>query len=89
MLSKDVLDPQTDTVIENPVTKKKYEKNVMLNEMDSKFLSGKECVREIDIVRTVQVDLSSINDNSFYVIKENIELDNGLTFEKGEQLTSE
>ena len=89
VLSKDVLDPQTDKVIENPETKKKYEKDVMLNERDSKFLSGKECIREIDIVRTVQADLSSINDNSFYVFMEDIQINNDVTFEKGEQLTSE
>ncbi|MCP5455717.1 MAG: DNA-directed RNA polymerase subunit beta' [Thermotogae bacterium] len=87
VLSKNVLDPETDKIIINSETGKKYIRNTMLDEIDGEFLSNYS--REIHVSEEKELDLKTVNENTYYESLEHYGTDNDVILEKGEQLTKE
>ncbi|BBE32120.1 hypothetical protein OSSY52_22610 [Tepiditoga spiralis] len=83
VLAKDVLDPVTDKIIEKDG--KKYLRNMMLDEIDGTFLSNYN--RTINVFEEKELKVKNINENVYYELLEDLEVENEVILEKGERLT--
>ncbi|SHE28113.1 DNA-directed RNA polymerase subunit beta' [Marinitoga hydrogenitolerans DSM 16785] len=85
VLASDVLDPQTDEIIINPETGKKYVRDVMLDEEDAEFLANyKTKIPVVEIKENINID--DINLYLYNILNNDVLIDGELLFSEGTEI---
>lgn len=87
VLAQNVLDPETDKIVINPDNGKEYLRDTMLDEEDGEFLSNYK--RKIPVSEEKEIDSEHLKTNLYYESMENIQVEDLILVEKGEQITKE
>ncbi|QTA38314.1 DNA-directed RNA polymerase subunit beta' [Thermosipho ferrireducens] len=88
VLAKEVYDPETNEVLENPKTGRKYTRDTMLDDDDARFLGN--YAKRIPVVKSYEIDLQQpmIPENYAEIVEGFVSKD-GVSYEQGSELNWE
>ncbi|ACR80519.1 DNA-directed RNA polymerase subunit beta' [Kosmotoga olearia] len=87
VLAEDVIDPETNEVLKNPVSGKEYIRDTMIRDEDAKFVASFR--KTIPVKKTEKVNLNEVGHFGYYAeLAEDVEIGDK-EFKAGTQLTSD